>query len=768
VRNLCLAVMLISCAAFGQSSQTGSDYIARRLQIPLLDVPQKVPNASVFVSGNPGPATYFYWIVTNTIVGASSPAGPFQLSNAPNTLSGSNFNQISWANVLGAVSFDVLRTSTPAPPVGACNCAVATAVAGSSVNDQANSLNAYTVNTFDPSTVLWTITNESSAAGVSQITFRVGGFAKLSLASNGGAVTLPTPFTAPAHQFLTGLSAGGIFSAAQPASTDLSDVKTLATTINLGSYASWALALADCPAAPSGCILDATSPNSPLAMGAFDVGTKAVTAKLGPFPFTATQITLRTNLSLLGAGNRNASGIGVTSIQSVGANATPLLVIPQSNSTPAQAVKIERVQFIGANGNTSQKGLFADCSTLSNAGLWYSSLTDVDFTGFLGPSIQLKCRPDNASSVNQFLTFTNVHAFRPATGAEALRIENGNGQIQFINSEFDGPGITDGTNIFIGELLGTDTQSPYSIHFSGLTCQSANLCMQTSGVQGLVIDGVGHFESLHGGIQGNIVGAQDNINVVIKDNQFFGTVGVNAGSGFIVKNNSGNLQSSWKFCDNVVEGTPDNIALGSNGNSFSVCDNPQTSSPFVWTSSGLTFQVNPAATLSIGNAHTILLNASGTSITTIQSGLGPGEIISFHANASTAQFASGGNITLTGTISPLVLSAGETATFIRSDLGGTWELIGVISAQGAGWKAQRFGATTATTATAGNTTTNVETWASAFPDANYTVTCNGVGLTGTPALNISSRTASTVTVATTAITAVASSFAEVYCIARHD
>jgi hypothetical protein len=220
---LLFAICYLPIALFAQTSQTGSDYIARRVQIPLLDAPQKVQNASVFVSGNPGPATYYYWIVTNGLAGASSPAGPFQIGNAPNTLSVSNFNQISWNNALGAVSFDVLRTSNPSPPFGACNCAVATAVAGSSTSDQANALNAYTVNTFDPSTVLWAITNESVSAGVSQITFRAGGFAKFSLASNGAAVTLATPLTCAAHQFFTALSGGGVFTCTQPASADISD-----------------------------------------------------------------------------------------------------------------------------------------------------------------------------------------------------------------------------------------------------------------------------------------------------------------------------------------------------------------------------------------------------------------------------------------------------------------------------------------------------------------------------------------------------------------
>lgn len=230
MRKLLCSLLIAECcllsAGFAQTTQTGSDYIARRLQLPLADPPQKVPSATVSVSGNPGPATYFYWIVTNSLVGASSPAGPFAIATAPNTLGVSNFNVISWSTSLGGVNYDVLRTSTPGPPSGACNCAVATAVTGNTVNDQSNTLNAYTVNTLDPSTLLWTLTNESTGAGVSQFTLRAGGVPKFTLASNAGTATVVTPFAAVAHQFLNALSPGGVFSAAQPSSADLSDGNT--------------------------------------------------------------------------------------------------------------------------------------------------------------------------------------------------------------------------------------------------------------------------------------------------------------------------------------------------------------------------------------------------------------------------------------------------------------------------------------------------------------------------------------------------------------
>jgi hypothetical protein len=154
----CFLLLALALPAMAQTSQTASDYVAKRIQLTLSNAPQPVPNASVFVSGNPGPATYYYWIVTQTSVGASSPAGPFQVINAPNTLTVSNFNQISWTIVPGS-TYDVLRTSNTGPPFGACNCAVATAVVGNSVSDQSNALIPYTLNTLDPSTRVVTLQN---------------------------------------------------------------------------------------------------------------------------------------------------------------------------------------------------------------------------------------------------------------------------------------------------------------------------------------------------------------------------------------------------------------------------------------------------------------------------------------------------------------------------------------------------------------------------------------------------------------------------------
>ncbi|MFL6311648.1 MAG: hypothetical protein ACJ71W_06040 [Terriglobales bacterium] len=218
-----IALFCFITSGFAQKSSTPPDFTLGQLNVTLQNPPRQVNFGSAVNSGNPGPASYYYWVVSNYAIGNSTPAGPFIVTNGPNTLSSGSGVTVSWRTSSGAISYDLLRTSTSAMPVGACNCAVAAGVTGSSTTDQSNTLNAYTVSTFDPSTVLWAITNESVSSGVSQITFRVGGIAKFSLASNGGAVTLPTPATAPAHQFFNALSGGGTFSSAQPASADISD-----------------------------------------------------------------------------------------------------------------------------------------------------------------------------------------------------------------------------------------------------------------------------------------------------------------------------------------------------------------------------------------------------------------------------------------------------------------------------------------------------------------------------------------------------------------
>lgn len=443
-------------------------------------------------------------------------------------------------------------------------------------------------------------------------------------------------------------------------------------TVNADLYASVQAAMNALPAA--GGVVNATSPNVNLALGSLNPGTKAITLYLGPLAYTANQIKLQTNFKIIGCGSANQTGSGQTKITSIGTNATHLMVVPQTNSVPCQGVNIQGVRFVGATANTTQKALFADCSTLTNAGLWYSVFTDCEFDGFVGNPIHLQGRPDNATAVNQFLTFINVRAFRATAGAEALRINGGNGQIKFIGCEFDGPGISDSTapNIFIGQTGGGDTQSPYSIDFDMLTCQGSNLGVQLSGVQGVRFQH-GHYEVLHGAIQSSLVGTVANLGVVVEANDFFGTVGVNAGAGFIWKDNTTGTRGIFK--NNLVEGTPDKIIVCTNLGSIDVQNNVQSTTPPTWSSTAVTAGFAAAATINCNSNRNIFINGGATFITTFQSSLGPGEIITVRANGGAVSFNTGGNLQFGSSQVPFVLATNDYAAFVYDDADNLWNLL---------------------------------------------------------------------------------------------
>jgi|GEM_PF-5042827 len=163
-------VLLLCAGALGQS------VTAQTIYLPLSSTPQP-PNVAgaPSVVGQPGSSTYYFWLASEFTVGNSSLSGPFPCFNAPQTLTSGNYCFISWNKVLGANSYDLLMTTTPSQPSGACNCAVLTATSTSSANVQSNSLSSYTVTTLNPGSLLATIDNEPTGAGASAIIFRVNG-----------------------------------------------------------------------------------------------------------------------------------------------------------------------------------------------------------------------------------------------------------------------------------------------------------------------------------------------------------------------------------------------------------------------------------------------------------------------------------------------------------------------------------------------------------------------------------------------------------------
>ena len=145
-----LAALLLFCAIAiapqARAQLTTPILSPSGLTLPVLNVPTPVPGANVAaLGGNPGQRQLYFWIVTQNLLGASNPAGPFLLTNAPNVLGSGSSVQINWSPAITATSYDLLLTYTPAPPSGACNCAVATGLTSTGYLDISDILGVYTV-----------------------------------------------------------------------------------------------------------------------------------------------------------------------------------------------------------------------------------------------------------------------------------------------------------------------------------------------------------------------------------------------------------------------------------------------------------------------------------------------------------------------------------------------------------------------------------------------------------------------------------------------
>lgn len=510
--------------------------------------------------------------------------------------------------------------------------------------------------------------------------------------------TNPQVFNPIVHNFLTGMNAAGVFSSAQPVEADVVNLVTDLAAINTslalkapiaspiftgnvtipemnGGYVfadQFASIQAAINALPStGGVVDARSPNVNLTMGALDTGsnTKIVTLLLGPFTYTFTQITVRQGFNILGAGLIN------TTLQNVGTNANPAFVIPQVNNN-AIIFHWSDFQVIGLVGNTSQDGIFFDASTLTNAGTELGILMNLQFTGFKGASIHLKATQDGVSGsigAIQGLSFFNVTATRPtgATGAtqNALRIEGGCGQIGFWNCWFTGQSNDTGINVFTGT---NGTQAPYSIHHH-ITTNQNGFAYLFDGAIGCTTE-KDHFENIKGcynfaNTASPIVGFRSE-SAYINSN-----VAVNAGNGYIV-----NIPAATPSVDVLIEspmigGQPDNgiksLTNGTNARILNAQILPGNTPVNVIPSTGVTFQGTPAATLDIKCCKSVQLSASATSITTLKSGLQPGECVTFYASGGSVQFGTGGNLSLGAYTTPLIIPSGGSCTFMRVDAGAT-------------------------------------------------------------------------------------------------
>jgi len=433
-------------------------------------------------------------------------------------------------------------------------------------------------------------------------------------------------------------------------------------------------AITACPA--NGCIIYATAPTVNLNLGNIDPGFKAITIYLGPYTYTVRQITLRKSLKIIGMGASGgpngsitcsvAAPCNGTTLQSINGN-NPVFVVPQANNAPARSVLLSGFLLLGSVGNTSEDGFFLDTSSSINSGLWYSTFEDISVSGFAGIGIHIKGRNNDFVSGTQWVLFNNVLVFRTGGGGNALRMEGAVFELRFRNCEFDGQAIGDGTNIYIGGLAGGSSGYPMTIVFEGLVSQAAALAVQIDGGVNLAFHG-SHHEKLWGAyhiIDTTLVHTKG---LTIDDSNFAANVGINGGAGYEL-NVDATTASGIFFVHNRMYGSPDFVVKGTNLASVVYQDNLCCETFSGPPASGITTQMSPATSIHIRGVHSIGLNPSSTPITTIQSGLGPGELVTFFTLGGTVTFGAGGNIDLMGMST---LTVNGTITFVRSDLGGLY------------------------------------------------------------------------------------------------
>lgn len=173
VARMLIAALLLSVLACAQDDRNIPGQMPfDQVSWKLIDPPQQVPKASASIVGTKGLRTLYFWIAGNYAIGKSNLAGPFIAYNAPQSLSGLNYVQLSWTGPTTLpTSYDVLMTTSSATPTGACNCAVATNVSDTILNITSDTLSSYTVSHIDATQFPFYVWDEQYDSGRSALAF---------------------------------------------------------------------------------------------------------------------------------------------------------------------------------------------------------------------------------------------------------------------------------------------------------------------------------------------------------------------------------------------------------------------------------------------------------------------------------------------------------------------------------------------------------------------------------------------------------------------
>ncbi len=192
LHRVLIAALLLGALAWGQApNSTPPDLTAKTLFFPLLTTLPPVTQANLAIVGNPGNGTYYYWLVANYTFGQSPTSQVFPIFNGPNVLTSGNYVTVTPLYPAGALSVDLLKTTSFAPPSGTGNYAVSTGNISGPISDQGGALSSYTVAPANPAGDTICLQNRVFGSGTSHLILGQGtGCAQVTdLSATGGSVS---------------------------------------------------------------------------------------------------------------------------------------------------------------------------------------------------------------------------------------------------------------------------------------------------------------------------------------------------------------------------------------------------------------------------------------------------------------------------------------------------------------------------------------------------------------------------------------------------
>lgn len=338
----------------------------------------------------------------------------------------------------------------------------------------------------------------------------------------------------------------------------------------------------------------------------------------------------------------------------------------------------------------------SDPTEYQHGGLWSSTFKNIQATNFKGIGTYLEGGANvSPQRPNQFNIFENFRMTRTVDNVEALKMTGQQGQITFLNCQFDGiysegNGYSKGHNVLIknnGDAISG------VISFINSTVQVADYGMVIEFAENVTIDNC-WFENLGVAITVRPDTASPNYickSINIHNNRF-----ANAAGYGILDVPSQNIDYEWGSCIQVS-----NSQVNVHNNYATPVRADNTVSPFqyslflqvVGSNLGVSVSGNSAATPEAGRTYGIMqvvavdtdtnsidckynkvvfVTNSATVINTIFSGLAASETIFIRANGGSVKFDNTGNINfsnmnLSGSSGQLILNNGEEAVFTKID-----------------------------------------------------------------------------------------------------